>query len=87
MITQKHLNYLIGGKHFPRIRYGNEMDDWGASDYPCGDCGAATKHLHVPGCDVERCPNCGGQAVSCPCPYYKDNPPGIKAARRALANL
>lgn len=35
----------------------------------CHDCGILNKtgNIHHFGCDMERCPKCGGQLISCSC--------------------
>lgn len=53
-----------------RIPYGSAMT------FPpvdrCHDCGAKPWFLHHPGCDVELCPRCLGQAISCGCAQTKE---------------
>jgi len=33
----------------------------------CHDCNIVHGGFHHPGCDVEQCPKCGGQLISCDC--------------------
>ena len=40
--------------------------------HKCHDCGCIEGQLHEPGCDMERCPSCGHQLISCGCTYLKD---------------
>lgn len=63
---------MINGKEYRRINYGNEEEDWGADDHACDDCAVIKGQFHVPGCDIERCPACGGQAIGCDCEYEGD---------------
>lgn len=34
---------------------------------PCPDCNAGVGRYHHAYCDIERCPRCGGQMLSCEC--------------------
>lgn len=49
-----------------RIPYGSESHQWPIG-HPCHDCNTPVGGLHHLGCDVEQCPRCGGQAISCGC--------------------
>ena len=35
----------------------------------CHDCGVVEGQIHEYGCDVERCPFCGHQLITCGCKY------------------
>jgi len=35
--------------------------------WPCHDCGVKEGELHKDGCDMERCPKCGRQLITCDC--------------------
>ncbi len=59
---------LIKGKLYSPIKVG-DPGDWyeGREHAECGDCGAKYGEQHLPGCDIERCPACGLQLISCDC--------------------
>lgn len=78
----RHLQtYRIDGAYLPRIAYGDEQRfgaDWHAevtrqAGRRCHDCNASPGTLHMPGCDMEECPNCGGQAFACDCDYQEQD--------------
>lgn len=36
--AQTETTCMIGGVEMPRVRYGDDLDDWGAKEQPCHDC-------------------------------------------------
>ena len=66
--AQRDRTRVISGREYERIPYGREGRGWRPPTGPCGDCAVARGQYHVPGCDLERCPACRGQMISCGCP-------------------
>ena len=57
-------------KHWEKIKVGDDREGWGYEDQErCGDCGAKVGYYHHDGCDIERCPKCNGQLLSCDCDF------------------
>jgi hypothetical protein len=48
------------------VSYHNELFE-NDPEHCCHDCGVKLGQYHHPGCDMERCPKCGGQLISCGC--------------------
>lgn len=56
-----------------RIKYGEETRFDDKSDWPekCHDCDVKLGKLHLHGCDMEECAECGNQKITCDCPCEK----------------
>jgi hypothetical protein len=49
---------VIDGEKYDQVSYDGEK---------CHDCGVTNGKFHHSGCDMERCPKCHGQLISCGC--------------------
>lgn len=61
----KYQMIRINGEFYERIPFGKEKENWGKGK--CHDCYVTEGGIHHIGCDVERCPKCGGQLIGCDC--------------------
>lgn len=62
------MKYLIEGKLYNPIKIGDKSDWYcGEPNCTCGDCAGKYGEVHSANCDIERCPACGGQFISCSC--------------------
>ncbi len=57
---------IINGQSYDPVRYGDE-ERWQSERKRCHDCSVIKGGYHHPGCDVEECPVCHGQIISCGC--------------------
>jgi len=57
------------GTRLPQIKYGDDWGEHGVHDHNncCHDCRVKAGGFHHPGCDMEQCPRCKGQLISCGC--------------------
>lgn len=78
--------YIINNKKYKRIKYGDEpkhsnyhallveKENRTYLDNPiCNDCFAKKGEFHLPGCDLEICPKCYGQAIRCDCDFEEED--------------
>ena len=66
----------VAGEVFERVRFGQESGNrWEEFDY-CPECGVSYGGIHHVGCDVEECPRCRTQYLSCDCGEADDGPGG-----------
>jgi len=69
--AQRVLFFLEGDQKYSRIPYGEEPG-WleyasNFAEIPCHDCGVVKGQYHTYSCDMEECPKCHSQLLSCGC--------------------
>jgi HEPN domain-containing protein len=87
--AQHRTTIELHGQTFERTRFGDEIGWPSTPAEPCGDCAVLPGQLHVENCDVEECPRCFWQLITCGClwgegPAESDlSSREVAAARRA----
>jgi hypothetical protein len=65
----------LHGEEYEALPYGVEPGwEVNADLAPCHDCGVVKGMFHMDGCDVEACPRCFGQLITCGC-RWAEGPP------------
>ena len=72
--AQRMPTYRINDRTYRRVPYGSETPPWSPPSGPCHDCGVLKGQLHVSSCDVEQCPRCRRQVLTCSCKYQSGWP-------------
>ena len=54
--------YIINNETYEALKQGED-----GNEGVCPDCGAKPGEYHHPGCDMERCPVCHTQLITCSC--------------------
>jgi hypothetical protein len=63
-----NFKYIVDDKGtiFQRVRFDEARE---LPRGPCHDCNCKKGAFHHHGCDMEECPKCGGQLISCDCTW------------------
>ena len=64
--AQAITTYTLNGRQVKRLPYGRDGAEV-VTAVPCPDCAVLAGQLHVPGCELECCPVCGGLLTACGC--------------------
>jgi hypothetical protein len=82
MAAQEYKTIELHGNEYERLRRGVDWPSLG--EYPCHDCGIVDGQLHVPNCDMETCPGCFGQLITCGC-LWGEGPAEVDLDPREVA--
>lgn len=79
--------FALDGKVFDEVLVGADDDGCVNDDGTCCGCRRSSGAVHIPGCDWEPCPRCGGQMIACDC--EREAWPGYSAenAQEIVTNL
>ena len=63
----QHNKIEIDGNLYDAIKFWDDEKNFDIKKGVCHDCGIKLGEFHHDNCDMEECPVCGGQLISCDC--------------------